>query len=239
MLIRKDAIILKSYKFRNTSKIIHIMSSASERISLVAKGARRTKSQFAGNIEPLNLTQLVYYIKPGKSLGTLKEANIKNGYQYLKKDLYRLNIGWSLIWVGRKIPSPMNGLFGLEKRSLSFLDRGFKEEVLVYFFLSLFKLQGIPPEINKCITCGSKEVYCFDIEEGGTKCKNCATKISHFFTPLKETIEALRKGRFQVWETVKEKDKKEILQITFKYGLYHLGDWVNRITEILPFEITP
>jgi DNA repair protein RecO (recombination protein O) len=239
MLIRKDAIILKSYDFRNTSKIIHILSSDSQRLSLVAKGARRTKSQFAGNIEPLNLTQLVYYIKPGKSLGTLKEATIKNGHQSLKKDLYRLNIGWSLIWTGRKIPSPMDGLFGLEKRSLGFLNKGFKEEVLIYFFLSLFKLQGIPPQTNKCITCGSKEVEYFDIEEGGTKCKNCASQTSHFFTPLKEALEALKKGRFQVWETVNERDKKEILQITFKYGVYHLGDWLNRLMEILPFEITP
>ena len=209
MLIRKDAIILKSYKFRNTSKIIHILSSDSERISLVAKGARRTKSQFSGNIEPLNLTQLVYYIKPGKSLGTLKEANIKEGHQFLKKDLYRLNIGWSLIWIGRKIPYPMDGLFGLEKRSLSFLNRGLKEEVLVYFFLSLFKLQGIPPETNKCISCGSREADYFDIEAGGTKCDNCASKTSLFFTPLKEAIEALKKGRFQAWEKINKKNAKD------------------------------
>lgn len=239
MLIRKDAIVLKSYKFRNTSKIIHILSSDSERISLVAKGARRTKSHFAGNIEPLNLTQLVYYIKPGKSLGTLKEANIKNGHHSLKKDLFRLDIGWSLIWIGRKIPSPMNGLFGLEKRSLSFLDKGFKEEVLIYFLLSLFKLQGLLPQMSKCITCGSKEVAYFDVEEGGTKCTNCAPNSSHIFTPLKETIEDLRKGRLQIWESLNEKEKKEILQITYKYGIYHLGDWLNRLSEILPFEITP
>ena len=148
MLKRQDAIILKSYDFKNTSKIIHILSSDSQRLSLVAKGARRTKSQFAGNIEPLNLTQLVYYIKPGKNLGSLKEASLLQSHPSLKKDLYRLNIGWSLIWTGRKIPSPMDGLFGLEKRALSFLDRGFKEEVLVYFFLSLFTLQGIPPQMD-------------------------------------------------------------------------------------------
>lgn len=133
----------------------------------------------------------------------------------------------------------MNGLFGLEKRSLSFLDRGFKEEVLIYFFLSLFKLQGISPQMNKCITCGSKEVEYFDIEGGGTKCKNCASKTSLFFTPLKETIEALKKGQFEIWENLKEKEKNKILKITFKYGIYHFGDWLNRITEILPFEITP
>ena len=105
--------------------------------------------------------------------------------------------------------------------------------------LSLFKLQGIPPEMNKCISCGSKEVEYFDIEGGGTKCKNCTSKPSHFFNPLKETIEYLKKGRFEKWKDLKEKEKKEILKLTFKYGIYHLGDWLNRLTEILPFEITP
>jgi len=239
MLKKQDAIILKSYDFRNSSKIIHILSSDSERLSLIAKGARRTKSQFAGNIEPLNLTQLVYYIKPGRSFGTLKEANSIESHQSLKKDLYRLNIGWSLIWTGRKIPYPMDGLFGLEKRALNFLDRGFKEEVFVYFFLSLFKLQGISPQMNKCITCGSNIVEYFDIEAGGTKCKNCVKQNAIYFASLEKAFKALQKGRLQSWEKAEKKDKKEILDIIFKYSVYHLGDWVNRITDILPFTIIP
>jgi len=239
MIKKQDAIILKSYDFRNSSKIIHILSSDSERLSLIAKGARRTKSQFAGNIEPLNLTELIYYIKPGKSLGTLKEANTIEPHQSLKKDLYRLNIGWSLIWTGRKIPYPMDGLFGLEKRALNFLDRGFKEEVFVYFFLSLFKLQGISPQMNKCTICGSKIAAYFDIEAGGKKCKNCVTGNAIFFSSLEKAIKSLQKGRLQSWEEAEKNDKKEILKFIFKYSVYHLGDWVNRITDILPFTITP
>jgi DNA repair protein RecO (recombination protein O) len=239
MLKRKDAIILKSFDYGNTSKIIHILTSDSERLSLVAKGARRTKSRFAGNIEPLNLTQLVYYLKPGKDLGTLKEANIKEPHQSLRKDLYRLNIGWSLVWIGRRIPSPMKGLFGLEKRAFNFLERGAKEEVLVYFFLSLFKLQGIPPEIDKCIVCGAKRTEFFDIEAGGTKCRSCGGKNSIVFSHLEETTRALKRGNLEIWKEVSEKNKKEILDIVFKYGIYHFGDWLNRLTDILPFTITP
>jgi len=239
MLKRQDAIILKSYDFKDTSKIIHILSSDSERLSLVAKGARRTKSQFAGNIEPLNLTQLVYYIKPGKSLGTLKEATLIESHPSLKKDLHRLNIGWSLIWIGKKIPSPMDGLFGLEKRALSFLDRGFKEEVLVYFFLSLFTLQGIPPQMDKCVSCGSKETDYFDIETGGARCKKCVTTQVILFNSLAKTLKDLKRGRMHTWKGIEEKDKKEILELILKYSIYHLGDWVKRITDILPFTINP
>jgi DNA repair protein RecO (recombination protein O) len=239
MLKRQDAIILKNYDYRNSSKIIHILSSDSQRLSLIAKGARSTKSRFAGNIEPMNLTQLVYYIKQGKSLGTLKEATLIQSHPSLKKDLYRLNIGWSLIWMGKKIPSPMDGLFGLEKRALSFLDRGFKEEVFAYFFLSLFTLEGIPPQMEKCSSCGSKELHYFDIETGGSRCKNCVTSKATLFTPLATTLKDLKKGRFHTWEEIEEKEKQEILDFILKYSIYHLGDWVKRITDILPFAIKP
>jgi DNA repair protein RecO (recombination protein O) len=239
MLKKKDAIILKSFDFGNTSKIIHILTSDSERLSLVAKGARRTKSHFAGNIEPLNLAQLVYYIKPGKDLGTLKEANAKEAHRKLKEDLFRLNIGWSLIWIAKKIPSPMEGLFGLEKRALKFLDRGAKEEVLVYFLLSLFKLQGIPPQIDKCISCGAKNLDYFDIIDGGTKCSGCIKEKSIPFGSLEKAFKDLKKGRFQIWKEVNKKNKKQILNIVLNYGIYHLGDWLNLTTDILPFEIKP
>jgi hypothetical protein len=93
--------------------------------------------------------------------------------------------------------------------------------------------------MDKCITCGSKEAEFFDIEGGGTKCKNCASKSAPVFAPLKGPIEDLKKGRLTNWKNLKEKEKKEILELTFKYGIYHLGDWLNRLTEILPFEINP
>ena len=84
-----------------------------------------------------------------------------------------------------------------------------------------------------------KEIEYFDIEGGGTKCKNCSSSSSLFFSPLKGAIEDLKKGRLTSWEKLKAKERKEILELTFKYGIYHLGDWLNRLREILPFEIIP
>ncbi|MEA1913615.1 MAG: DNA repair protein RecO [candidate division WOR-3 bacterium] len=239
MIKRKDAIVLRSFDYRNSSKIIHILTQDSKRISLVAKGARRTNSQFGGDIEPLNLSQVVYYIKPDRDIGILKEATMIEPYLSLKSDLYRLNIGWGFACVGEKIPDPQEGLFGLEKRSLTFLDRGFKEEVFVYFLLSLFHLSGVSPKLNSCVCCGSRDVEFFNIRKGGAQCANCIGKDSFPFGDLQELMNDLRKGRLRVWEEINEPKKGKILQITFKYGVYHLGDWLNRLRDILPFDIIP
>ncbi len=237
MIKRKDAIILKSFDYRNSSKIIHALTEDSERISLVAKGARRTNSRFGGNIEPLNLSQIVYYIKYDRDMGILKEATIKEPYLCIRDDLYKLNLAWGLLWIAKKIPDPQDGLFGLERRSLTFLNRGFKEEVLVYFMLSLFNLSGVPPKINKCVRCGSKEIEFFDIQSGGVLCKKCKTDSAFTGNNLLELLYDLKKGRLRKWQKINEFDRKKLLIIIFKYGLYHLGEWLNRLRDILPFEI--
>jgi hypothetical protein len=59
------------------------------------------------------------------------------------------------------------------------------------------------------------------------------------FGELEKVVKDLKRGRLQIWKEVNKKNKKEILNIVFKYGIYHLGDWLNLITDILPFEINP
>jgi len=239
MIKRKDAIVLKSFDYRNTSKIIHVLTEDSQRISVIAKGARRTTSRFGGNIEPINFTQIVYYIRYDRDIGILKEANTLEPFLNLKNDLYRLDIAWGLIWIAKKIPDPQDGLFGLLERSLTFLNRGFKEEVLVYFLLSLFHLSGVSPKINRCVMCGSKEVKFFDIPSGGAQCAECRVDSAIQVNSLLLVLYDLKKGRLRAWEKIVESDEKKVLEIVLEYGIYHLGEWLNRLRDILPSRIMP
>jgi len=239
MIKRKDALILKSYNYSNSSKIIHILTEDSERISLIAKGARRTNSRFGGNIEPLNISEIVYYIKRDRDMGILKEAMVKEPYLFIKDDLYKMNIAWGLLWIAKRIPDPQDGLFGLENRSLTFLNRGFKEEVLIYFMLSLFHLSGVPPKINKCVKCGSKEVLFFDVTSGGAVCEACKLGTSFRLNNLLNLLNDLKKGRLREWKEITDSERRKVIRMVFEYGLYHLGEWLNRLSDILPFEIMP
>ncbi len=239
MIKRKDALILKSYDYSNSSKIIHVLTEDSERISLIAKGARRTNSRFGGNIEPLNLSELVYYIKCDRDMGVLKEATTRKPYLGVKNDLYRLNIAWALLWIAKRIPDPQDGLFGLEERSLTFLNRGFREETLIYFMLSLFRLSGISPRIDGCVRCNSKEVKFFDVSLGGALCESCKLETAYTLNNLLGSLNELKKGRLRKWQEISDSDKKKILRITFEYGIYHLGEWLKRLRDILPPLIIP
>lgn len=232
-------IILRSIVYRNTSKILNVLTEDSERISLVAKGARRTKSKFGGNLEPLNVSESVYYIKPEKEIGTLKEASIENSFQNIKSDLHLLNIAWGILWTVNRIPTPQKGLYGLTRRSLIFLDRGFGEEVWLYFMISMFRLGGVPPSLNRCVVCGSGSPGYFDISGGGCVCKKCRTSAIPFSEEELDIMRKLRKGRLSDWEKINDKSKEKIISVVSRYGIYHLGDWLKRLNSILPFDIIP
>ena len=239
MIKRKEALILNSFDYGNTSKIIHILTSNSERVSLIAKGARKPTSRFGGNIETVSLGDLVYYIKDNRDLGILKEAALQQFYSEVKKDLYRLNIAFSFLWTVSRIPDPERGLFGLTKRSLTFLDRGFREEVLAYFLLSLFQLSGVFPNLKNCVVCDSEEVDFFDIASGGSLCKRCKTNTAILMDGWQNLILDLSKGRLRVWKEYTFSQRGILLSIIYRYGVYHIGGWLNRLRDILPFEIIP
>lgn len=239
MIRKRNSIILRSFDYRNTSKIIHVLTENSRNYSIVAKGARRTNSKFGGNIEPLNLSEILFYIKEDRDIGLLKEATIKQGHLSLKSNLKRLNIAWGLSWISDRVPDPINGLYGLLKRSLDFLDRGFEEEVIAYFLLSFYSLNGIPPELEQCVSCGSREVEFFHFSSGGAQCKKCRSNNAYHFARYKNNIVDLKKGRLRTWEEVEGEDRKYLLLLLYKYGIYHLGEWMNRFIEIVPSEIIP
>ena len=66
-----EAICLTVQKYSETSKIAILYTRAWGRISVLAKGAYRPKSQFWGHLEPLSIAECVIYKKPTERLQLL------------------------------------------------------------------------------------------------------------------------------------------------------------------------
>ncbi|MDQ1267325.1 MAG: repair protein RecO [Bacteroidota bacterium] len=74
MLAESEAIILKSKKYGDTSKIVTLYAKHHGITTLIAKGAREQKSHFGGSLEPLCNSYVSYYRKPGRELHLLSKA---------------------------------------------------------------------------------------------------------------------------------------------------------------------
>ncbi|MCX7737329.1 MAG: DNA repair protein RecO [Candidatus Kapabacteria bacterium] len=93
MIVNTEAIILKSIKFGDTSIISHIYTKSDGKISIIAKGARSSKSKFLGLLEPMNYLSVSFYKKSQKDLHTLSDAEKIIDFHKISTSLNHLTCG--------------------------------------------------------------------------------------------------------------------------------------------------
>lgn len=74
MIVTTEAIILKSRKFRDTSKLVTLYTEEFGKCTVVANGARRAKNKFGSALEPASCSSVTIYKYPNKDLHTLSAA---------------------------------------------------------------------------------------------------------------------------------------------------------------------
>src|SRR5688572_25835161 len=74
MLATTDAIVLRSRKQGDTSKICALYTKEYGLVDVIAKGAREMKSKFAGSLELYMHITADFYKKQGKALDLLSKA---------------------------------------------------------------------------------------------------------------------------------------------------------------------
>jgi DNA repair protein RecO (recombination protein O) len=90
MILKTIGFILRAIKFRESDLILTVLSRDYGKISLIAKGARRTESKFGAALDLLTLSELVFY--DAENLKLLKEASTLEDYRALKGDYDRLTL---------------------------------------------------------------------------------------------------------------------------------------------------
>src|SRR5215813_11328744 len=59
--VKTEAVVLRSIRYGEADRVVHLYSSTRGRIGAIAKGSRRPKSRFGGRLEPFFRLDLVLY----------------------------------------------------------------------------------------------------------------------------------------------------------------------------------
>ncbi len=97
MITTTEAIILKSVKFRDSSKLLTAYSEEFGRCSLVANGARKAKNKFGSALDPLSCSRLTFYKHPNKDLHTLSDAENALPMRNLMESFDKLTVGLAML----------------------------------------------------------------------------------------------------------------------------------------------
>jgi DNA repair protein RecO (recombination protein O) len=178
-----EAVVLRSLRFGEADRVLHLYTLDRGRVGAVAKGVRKTKSRFGARLEPLSHVELVLH-EGGGELQTVTGADLVSSHRAAREDPYRLAIGLVGLEAMLRLFSEQERnerAFEALTRFLEVLDEAPStggEHVLdplgLSFQLKLLWLSGYLPHLRDCAECGAVEdLVGYSPPAGGVVCRNC------------------------------------------------------------------
>ena len=154
MIVRTDAVVLRSFDYGETSRIVTLLTRQHGVVGAMAKGARRPTSTFGSTLQPAGYVQAVYYYKEGRGLQTLKEVSHLRRFPRLTTDLDRVSLALRVLEITRALldegePHPL--VLEAVARTLTYLDvaEDRLSNALPWFQLKMATLLGFAPDLHR------------------------------------------------------------------------------------------
>ncbi len=177
--IKTEAVVLRSIRYGEADRILHLYTPMRGKLSAIAKGVRRSKSRFGGRLEPFFWLNLELH--EGRSdLMTVTGAKTIAAFAALRADEMALgSAARACDSLGRVFDSaePHPEVFNLLCSALTLLDRHPEratDEFQVAFRLKLLLAAGFAPQLAACASCGEADrLVGFSPAAGGVVCGSC------------------------------------------------------------------
>ena len=177
--LKADAVVLRSMRYGEADRILHVYTPDRGRLSAIAKGVRRSKSRFGGRLEPYFRLRLVLY--QGRSeLLTVTSAETLDGHPRLREHAAALDGASRACDAVTRLfgdGEPHSGVYHLLANQLALLDADPAHATLanaLAFRLKLLLAAGFSPQLAACASCGESEhLVGFSGAAGGVVCSAC------------------------------------------------------------------
>jgi DNA repair protein RecO (recombination protein O) len=186
--VKTEAVVLRSMRYGEADRILHLYTPARGRVGAIAKGVRRARSRFGGRLEPFFRIHAELHEGRGELL-TVTGAQTVDGHVRLRGDALALDAAARACdAVGRLFETgePHPGVFNLLCRQLGLLDEqagsgegrtgggAARRAGSLSFRLKLLLAAGLAPQLGACANCGETEhLVGFSGAAGGVVCAAC------------------------------------------------------------------
>lgn len=181
-LVTTRAVVLQTYRYSDTSKILRLMTREHGPRSTIAKGALRPKSRFGGVLEPFAEGMATLYVKENRDLHTLSGFELIRERQGLGTDLRRFAGASVLAELVLRL-SPEHRDLRLYATLVEGLDsvlaapEGDVTATGLRWIWEMVRVLGFAPDLGRCLECGraigGDEEARFDFPAGGLRCTSC------------------------------------------------------------------
>ena len=178
--VKSEAIVLRTMRYGEADRILHLYTPHRGRVSAIAKGVRRSRSRFGGRLEPFFRLNLVLY--EGRSeLLTVTSAETVSPHARLREDGRALDAAARACDAVTRLfetADPNPPVFHLLANELALLEadpaRHATQANQLAFRLKLLLAGGFAPHLAGCAVCGETEHLAgFSGAAGGVVCGAC------------------------------------------------------------------
>lgn len=203
-----EALILRNVDFGESDRILHLLTPETGRITVIAKGARRSKKRFPGTLDFFNHLDVQIEQRRPTSMPRLDAARLRTTLQGIRDDPHRFALGCYLLELLDRL-APEGGarvdharLFGFAIGALRLLDaRRPDPRMRILLEVRALDALGIGPQLEVCVRCGTDlteggggEVF-FHIAEGGPVCPDCLPPGQSLLPVHRGTLRTLERSR--------------------------------------------
>lgn len=177
-LYRDVGVVLRTYKLRESDRIVVLMTAGNGKVRAVAKGVRKTKSKFGARLEPMSHVNLQLY--RGRDLDIVTQAESVEPLAPMLSSLDRASQGIAVLEAVDQLglerePNPR--LYRMTVGVLRTIAQHPAALNVAAFYWKLLAAEGLEPQLDVCVRCGESEpdaqLVAFDIDEGGVLCRAC------------------------------------------------------------------
>ncbi|MBP1647379.1 MAG: repair protein RecO [Bacteroidetes bacterium] len=189
MIVETEAVVLKTMKYRETSRIVTLYSREFGRLVVIAKGARERNNRFGSALNLMSYVQAVIYRKENRDLQLLSQCDSIDSFNHICEDMERVATGMAVVELMDAVTHAEERntpLFGLLVQTLGTVNTAQKNVVnaLYAFEVRLLDILGFRPNFLTCFHCGipmneesvGRSGAGLNVSSGGILCSNCSSR---------------------------------------------------------------
>ncbi len=178
--VKTEGIVLRSMRYGEADRILHLYTPMRGKVGAIAKGVRRTKSRFGGRLEPFFHLNLVLH--EGRSdLLTVTSVETVAPHARLRVDGPALDAAARACDAVSRLfdtGEPHPAVFHLLANELGLIDGDPVAHAThanqLAFRLKLLLAAGLAPQLAACTVCGEADhLVAFSGANGGVVCAGC------------------------------------------------------------------
>lgn len=225
MILKTEAIVLKTYDVRETSRLAIFLTRDYGKVTGILKGIRKDHKKFGSNVDSFTVNDIVYYWHKDSDVHLVGQCDLTAFFFPIRKDIQKVMAAKYVLELVNKImppEEPNRKVYELLLDYLTLLQTESDINRLVHIFqIKILDLSGFRPHIDSCVACKKRIIHDarFSMKLGGLICEPCRIQDSSAVSVTKGAIASLLHLQKNDWQKSLRLKLSDSIQRELKYVL--------------------